>query len=211
MHFGIGAFHNFRICGVWGYRASNRRSSESTGGHFRLLKQSTGCMMLKSAWPIGLGLFTMLVLLALYTTFSDTSRSISPQGCRMSWMSPSYVHLSQFNSSRTSLGSRYSLWLYREVGWDANEVSLANSGGTTQKAKRPCDDIQVRGDGVPVLFIPGNAGSSHQIRSIASSSTRQYYSSPGAVATEFATRSLKPLDFYSGTTVRFVRLLHTPS
>ncbi|KAF8622170.1 hypothetical protein AX15_007285 [Amanita polypyramis BW_CC] len=125
---------------------------------------------------IGLGLFSILILIIFYSTFSDSPGSLSPQGCRMSWMSPSYVLQSQFNSSRTPLGSRYSLWLYREVGWDANQIAE---------------------DSTPVLFIPGNAGSSHQIRSIASSATRQYYSSPQIISTEFATRPLKPLDFFA--------------
>ncbi len=52
--------------------------------------------------------------------------------------------------------------------------------------------------GAPVLFIPGNAGSSHQVRSIASSATRQFYSEAFQVAEEFRTRSLKPLDFFAG-------------
>jgi len=51
---------------------------------------------------------------------------------------------------------------------------------------------------VPVLFIPGNAGSSHQVRSIASSATRQFYQSPYVVSGEFVGREIKPLDFYAG-------------
>ncbi|KAK2465990.1 hypothetical protein APHAL10511_001631 [Amanita phalloides] len=116
------------------------------------------------------------LLAVFYSTYSDVSQQLSPQGCRMSWMSPSYVLQSQFNSSRTPLGGRYSLWLYREVGWDASQITR---------------------DSTPVLFIPGNAGSSHQIRSIASSATRQFYSSPRIMSPEFASRSLKPLDFFA--------------
>lgn len=62
------------------------------------------------------------------------------------------------------------------------------------------------GGSVPVLFIPGNAGSSHQVRSIASSATRQYYSSPYVVASDFASRSLKPLDFFAGAFILAVCL-----
>lgn len=53
---------------------------------------------------------------------------------------------------------------------------------------------------MPVLFIPGNAGSSRQVRSIASSAVRQYYDAPHSVAAEFKTRAahLKPLDFFAG-------------
>ncbi|KAK7696277.1 hypothetical protein QCA50_000931 [Cerrena zonata] len=93
----------------------------------------------------------------------------------MSWMSPSYVLQSGFNTSWTVLGKRYSLWLYREVGWEQGHNL----------------------HGQPVLFIPGNAGSSHQVRSIASSATRQYFSNPYRVSDEFASRNLKPLDFFA--------------
>ena len=72
----------------------------------------------------------LLAIVALVTTlllvFSalDTPAKISPQGCRMSYMSPSYVIQTGFNSSWTSesLASRYRLMLYREVGWDSDKV-----------------------------------------------------------------------------------------
>ncbi|KAL1664296.1 PGAP1-like protein-domain-containing protein [Schizophyllum commune] len=117
-------------------------------------------------------------LLAVFLLYLATVRivdDLSPQGCRMSWMSPSYILQADFSSSWTPLAHRYSLWLYREVGWQSNQV----------------------GQGVPVLFIPGNAGSSHQVRSIASSAARQFHGSPGSISPEFKTRSLKPLDFFA--------------
>ncbi|KAG2134442.1 PGAP1-like protein-domain-containing protein [Suillus bovinus] len=89
-------------------------------------------------------------------------------------MSPSYLLQHEFNTSWTPLAQRYSLWLYREVGWDPNQVM-----------------------GVPVLFIPGNAGSSHQVRSIASSATRQYFSSPFVISSEFTGRGIQSLDFFA--------------
>jgi len=52
--------------------------------------------------------------------------------------------------------------------------------------------------GLPVLFIPGNAGSSRQVRSIASSASRQYYSFPSQASPDFKSRGLKPLDFFAG-------------
>lgn len=61
---------------------------------------------------------------------------------------------------------------------------------------------------MPVLFIPGNAGSSHQVRSIASSATRQFYESPYVVSQAFAGKNAKPLDFYAG---KFVCLACTPA
>ncbi|KAJ7437139.1 PGAP1-like protein-domain-containing protein [Mycena galericulata] len=127
-----------------------------------------------------LALFSVFSVAVLYFATVDIANSLSPQGCRMSWMWPSYVLQSDFDVSWTPLAKRYSLWLYREVdgygkGWEPTHVA----------------------NGVPVLFIPGNAGSSRQVRSIASSATRQYYDAPYSVASEFQSRSLKPLDFFA--------------
>ncbi|KAI0045655.1 GPI-inositol-deacylase [Auriscalpium vulgare] len=121
-----------------------------------------------------LSIVSIVSLFVVYKAASNSSESLSPQGCRMSYMSPSYLLQPDFNSSWTHLANRYSLWLYREVGWEHNELR-----------------------GVPVLFIPGNAGSSRQIRSIASSAARQYYPSPYTASPEFSSRALKPLDFYA--------------
>ncbi|KAF8213968.1 PGAP1-like protein-domain-containing protein [Mycena galopus ATCC 62051] len=128
-----------------------------------------------------LGVLSVLVVAYLYSATVDTASSLSPQGCRMSYMWPSYVLQAEFDVAWTPLAKRYSLWLYREVdahgrGWEATHVS----------------------NGVPVLFIPGNAGSSRQVRSIASSAVRQYYDAPYSVAAEFKSRpNLKPLDFFA--------------
>lgn len=56
--------------------------------------------------------------------------------------------------------------------------------------------------GVPVLFIPGNAGSSRQVRSIASSASHQYYPEPYTSLPEFLSSGIKPLDFFAGRLIR---------
>ncbi|KAG5648788.1 hypothetical protein DXG03_000137 [Asterophora parasitica] len=127
-----------------------------------------------------LGCLSLVALAIFYFAASDIAEDLSPQGCRMSWMSPSYVLQNEFNTSWTPLARRYSLSLYREVGWDSSQIQ-----------------------GTPVLFIPGNAGSSHQVRSIASSATRQFFASPGVVAPEFASRNLKPLDFFADSQIKY--------
>ncbi|KAG6335296.1 hypothetical protein ID866_3800 [Astraeus odoratus] len=126
------------------------------------------------SWSTVLGILALVTVYTIYRAASDVPRLVSPQGCRMSWMSPSYLLQSEFNTSWTPLASRYTLWLYREVGWE------------------PTQPV-----GLPALFIPGSAGSSHQVRSIASSAARQYFSSPFVVSDEFTGRGAKPLDFYA--------------
>ncbi|THH33528.1 hypothetical protein EUX98_g695 [Antrodiella citrinella] len=89
-------------------------------------------------------------------------------------MSPSYILQTSFDRKWTPLAKRYSLYLYREVGWETHELH-----------------------GSPVLFIPGNAGSSQQARSIASSATRQYFEQPEQVASEFVSAEYRALDFFT--------------
>ncbi|OCH95908.1 PGAP1-domain-containing protein [Obba rivulosa] len=121
-----------------------------------------------------ISLFSILCAALFYQSALDIVSTLSPQGCRMSRMSPSYLFQAEFDERWTPLARRYSLWLYREVGWESHELH-----------------------GAPVLFIPGNAGSSHQVRSIASSATRQYFSLPYQIAPEFQGGLYKPLDFFA--------------
>ncbi|PPR02655.1 hypothetical protein CVT24_002138 [Panaeolus cyanescens] len=126
-----------------------------------------------------LAIFSVLAVFVFYLAANSITQSLSPQGCLMSYMSPSYVLQTDFNATWTPLAARYSLWLYREVGWDSIPTS------------------EIKTNSLPVLFIPGNAGSSRQVRSIASSAARQFYSSPGIVSSEFTTPSSKSLDVYA--------------
>ncbi|SPQ20057.1 cb516840-41ca-456e-a224-aaf7ec81a98f [Thermothielavioides terrestris] len=71
----------------------------------------------------------------------------------MSYMRPSYAKLNEFDTEHTRLASKYSLYLYREQGVD--------------------HDTKVRG--VPVLFIPGNAGSYKQVRPIAAEAANYFH------------------------------------
>ncbi|KLO19789.1 PGAP1-domain-containing protein [Schizopora paradoxa] len=111
----------------------------------------------------------------LYLATFESPPKISPQGCRMSYMWPSYILQTGLDGSWTRLAGRYSLWLYREANLE------------------PEGELH----GLPVLFIPGNAGSSRQVRSIASSAARQYYSSPSIPFPYFEEKGFKSLDFFA--------------
>ncbi|KAI2619965.1 PGAP1-domain-containing protein [Hypoxylon sp. NC1633] len=95
---------------------------------------------------VGIGLMLAVI-------YSSATLHCDPKGCRMSWMSPSYAKFNDFDTEHTRFASKYSLYLYREQGFDNGP-----------KIK-----------GVPVLFIPGNAGSYKQVRSIASESARYFH------------------------------------
>jgi len=82
-----------------------------------------GVLYLMPALITGLlGLGSLLAVLLFFLASFDISKNLSPQGCRMSWMSPSYVLQTGFDTSWSPLARRYTLWLYREVGWDSVHV-----------------------------------------------------------------------------------------
>lgn len=73
----------------------------------------------KSPWAVSLWtLFTSITGIALFISivYSSTNLQCDPKGCRMSWMSPSFVRFSDFDTEHTRLASKYSLYLYREQG-----------------------------------------------------------------------------------------------
>lgn len=60
------------------------------------------------------------LLVAIFRSL--TTRQIEPKGCRMSYMRPSYIHFSEFDTEHTRFASKYSLYLYREQGIDSGQV-----------------------------------------------------------------------------------------
>ena len=97
----------------------------------------------------------------------------------MSMMAPAYLKLSGFDTEHSRFASKYSLYLYREEGVDSYSQDNIGLGG-----------------GVPVLFIPGNAGSYKQVRSLSSEASRYYhnYLRDDQAAKE---RGVSNLDFFT--------------
>ncbi|GAK67860.1 GPI inositol-deacylase protein [Moesziomyces antarcticus] len=77
------------------------------------------------------------------------------QQCRMSRMRPAYIdHTADLETfSPSGLWRKYRLYLYRERDFDPMDLP----------------------SGSPALFVPGNAGSYGQVRSVSSSAARQFY------------------------------------
>lgn len=104
---------------------------------------------------LGLLTFTSIGILSV----QDHTGADAPQ-CRPIYMYPSYARVTGFDTSHTKFASKYNLFLYREQGKD----------------KVPTEGDPRLLDGIPVLFIPGNAGSYKQVRSIAAEATNIYQS-----------------------------------
>lgn len=138
--------------------------------------------------------------LALYHAHVSTQPtyppgSLPPHGrgngagsCRMSFMSPAFLHLSGFGREFTRLGNGpWGLYLYREAGWDDDPFVDDGKGGHS-----------LRLSGTPVLFVPGNAGSFRQVRSLASAATRTWLEVPGVKRKGVASREgAASLDFFT--------------
>ncbi|ODV88752.1 hypothetical protein CANCADRAFT_11696, partial [Tortispora caseinolytica NRRL Y-17796] len=123
-----------------------------------------------------------LIFIAL-TVFSYSQSLNDRNACQMSYMSPSFARFTAFDTTHTKHASKYSLYLYREQRLD--------------------DSLEP--NGVPVLFIPGNAGSYKQVRAIAAEAAEQYYlgadpsySQLYGLNTNFTHSSSKsPIDFFT--------------
>lgn len=99
------------------------------------------------------------ILVAIGLSFTIPFQGCDAPYCKGVHMSPAYAKIHAFDSTHTNFASKYSLYLYREQGKDTMPVE-------SQKF-----DLS----GTPILFIPGNAGSYKQVRSIASEASNQYF------------------------------------
>lgn len=105
------------------------------------------------------GIILLLTTLRLYLLGS--SEGADAGGCKTIYMYPSFARIKSFDESHTQYASKYSLYLYREQGKDTIP-QLENEGFRVL-------------DGIPALFIPGNAGSYRQVRSIAAECSNLYF------------------------------------
>jgi glycosylphosphatidylinositol deacylase len=106
------------------------------------------------SFPVLVFLSSILGLALLFAILRGlVVRPPDPKGCRMSYMRPSYVYFSEFDTEHTRFATKYSLYLYREQGVDQSKKL----------------------HGIPVLFIPGNAGSYKQVRPIAAEAANHFY------------------------------------
>lgn len=55
----------------------------------------------------------------------------------MSYMRPSYVHFSEFDTEHTRFATKYSLYLYREQGLDDEEKVFQTVPGANSPSSQP--------------------------------------------------------------------------
>ncbi|KAJ1837800.1 GPI inositol deacylase, partial [Coemansia sp. RSA 2708] len=90
-------------------------------------------------------LLLVTAAVGLLTTHSYFNGQADVANCAMSYSRPRYIEQTEFGRSWTRYSAKYKLYLYREGGFDVHNQAFR----------------------IPVLFVPGNAGSHKQVRSIA--------------------------------------------
>ncbi|OJI81783.1 hypothetical protein ASPTUDRAFT_733556 [Aspergillus tubingensis CBS 134.48] len=135
--------------------ASQRLPMEaSPDGHLRFRPSR-----LRSPWPVSIltALTTLVASIFLFFILrSFSERQIGGDGCGIPVMSPTFLRMVGFDTEHTRFASKYNLFLYREEGVD------------------PYNQENLGLNGAPVLFLPGNAGSYRQVRSLAAEASRHY-------------------------------------
>lgn len=111
---------------------------------------------LRSPWRCSLltlatSISAIVILFTIVHSFMNFQQD--PKGCAMSYMMPRFDPFPDFDSEHSRFGGKYSLYLYREHGID----------------------LDARVKGIPVVFIPGNAGSYKQMRPIAAEAARYFH------------------------------------
>ena len=95
----------------------------------------------RGIWSISrLAFITALMGIVILSSIlgSFFGRPSDPKGCRMSYMRPSYVRFSEFDTEHTRFATKYSLYLYREQGID--DAKSVSGRGRTLIRGDPCAD-----------------------------------------------------------------------
>ncbi|EMR10828.1 hypothetical protein PNEG_00974 [Pneumocystis murina B123] len=134
------------------------------------------CVKYRKKYSISLGImmiagFSIVMLIMMSYSFIYLQKDHST--CVIPAMYPSYIRLSGFDKKYIKHGRKYGLYLYKE-----------------RKTLNVHDF-----EGIPVLFIPGNAGSYKQVRSLASEAAYQF--SVSKLDPSLAEHDSKNLDFFS--------------
>ncbi|KAL6719901.1 GPI inositol deacylase [Lecanora helva] len=131
----------------------------------------------RSPWSCSLttvSIACLAVVLFVSIVHAFLTRQLDPKGCDMCWSLPMYFKFKDFDTEHTRFASKYHLYLHREGSLD--------------------DDPTLKG--VPVLFLPGNAGSYKQTRCLAFEAA-QYYHSAIQQDSEALKAGLTSMDFFA--------------
>ncbi|PWW73118.1 PGAP1-domain-containing protein [Tuber magnatum] len=147
---------------------------------------------LRSVWlcplsTLGVTLLSAFVLWATIQSFRE--RQCDIKGCRMPQMSPVYIREKDFDTEHTSEFAKKNN--RPELNDDPFTIDCSRSQLLPSHLLR-CSQPK----GVPVLFIPGNAGSYKQVRPIAAEAAR-YFKNAAAKDESLLESGQRGLDFFT--------------
>ncbi|AMD20250.1 HDL494Cp [Eremothecium sinecaudum] len=146
----------------------------SDGIHTAIIRRSRAKRKLNMLTIFGL----ICIIIITISNFVTNFRGSDAPMCKSIYMYPSYAKIDGFDTRHSRLARKYHLYLYREQ----------------QKDRDPILGSDIQLDGIPVLFIPGNAGSYRQVRSIAAASANLYF---GDDKHKITNDKAKNLDFFT--------------
>ena len=141
-----------------------------------------------SLLTLGVAALALVILLSIVHAF--LTRQLDPKGCDMCWSRPIYNKFVDFDTEHTRFATKYSLHLLREGGFDEDPKVRITRNYESHEA----NEAQVKG--VPVLFIPGNAGSYKQSRCLAFEAA-QYYHNNIQTNSKALEEGMTSLDFFA--------------
>ncbi|KAF9188485.1 GPI inositol deacylase [Haplosporangium sp. Z 767] len=126
------------------------------------------------SFPMAIVFLASLALLGCIF-HSNLYRQVDSKFCQDTYMQPKFYKLLGFDRQRTAFAGKYGLLLFR----DQYDYKL-----------------QVEPLGIPALFIPGNAGSAKQMRSIAKEASKFFYETLAENQRNGKTH-VRPIDFFT--------------
>ncbi|KAF9985591.1 GPI inositol deacylase, partial [Mortierella antarctica] len=127
---------------------------------------------------------------------SNFFRQIDRKQCQDTYMQPKFFRLLGFDRERTAFAGKYGLLLFRDqydykLSIPSNMLSEYDLHTVTVDK-----EAKIHPMGIPALFIPGNAGSAKQMRSIAKEASKFYYDN-AAEGQRYGRTPSRPIDFFT--------------
>ncbi|KAG0319318.1 GPI inositol deacylase [Dissophora globulifera] len=127
---------------------------------------------------------------------SNFYHQVDPNGCMYTYMQPKYFKLLGFDRERTAFAGKYGLLLFRDQYDYKLPVPASMLTEYSSSVYTVDKEAKIQPLGIPALFIPGNAGSAKQMRSIAKEASKYYYENLAESQRNGRTLS-RPIDFFT--------------
>ncbi|CAO3567361.1 unnamed protein product [Mortierella alpina] len=196
---GIGSGSGSGISGAYGSSHANGRSRTRSKSHPEpphiYLQRASWSSTFGCSYPMAIVFVISLILLGC-VFHSNFFRQIDRKQCHDTYMQPKFFRLLGFDRERTAFAGKYGLLLFRDqydykLSIPPNMLSEYDLHTVTVDK-----EARIQPMGIPALFIPGNAGSAKQMRSIAKEASKFYYEN-AAEGQRYGRTPSRPIDFFT--------------